>query len=46
MEKIETFISTYLIPAYEQAYTDSQLRADFRKVVEQAEKDYIEVEEG
>ena len=42
--EVRYFIGSYLIPAYEQEYIDSKLRADFRKVVDKAEKDYKEME--
>lgn len=43
-DEISVFIATYLIPAFEAIYIDSQIRKDFYTIVDEAEKCYREME--
>lgn len=46
MENISVFIASYLIPVYEGIYVDENLRKEFYKIVDEAEKMYQELEGG
>ena len=41
---IKTFIATYLIPAIDRAWANATMRTDIYRIVDEAEKEYLEQE--